>query len=234
VISPGDRYLADSVVSGPPGQARDSLEVIDMRSGRRRVLATSVDNCTPGGWVGSAFSPSGARLAAGTNCGRVSAWNPQTGSRLGGSLKVSGYINSIAFRPDGRQIAIATSDGAITVSPVPVSGRAAVLNESAKSIDTVAYSPDGRYLASAGLDDAIRIFDARSLAPLRVIQQPDPVARLAFSTDSLDVLSVDPAGVIRLWDACTDCENPQALLALARARVTRSLTPAERRTFGAG
>jgi hypothetical protein len=34
-----------------------------------------------------------------------------------------------------------------------------------------------------------------------------------------------------LWDACTDCENPTALLALARSHVTRSLTAEERRTF---
>ena len=231
VISPGDHYLADSVGQlTSHRQLASSLQLVDMRSGRPRVLATS--DCASG-WVGLAFSASGARLAAATNCRQVSVWNPQTGSRVGGSLHVSGQINSMAFRPDGRQIAIA-SDGAIEVSPVPVSGPARVLNESAKSIKTAAYSPDGRYLASAGLDGAIRIFDARSLALLRVIQQPDPVARVVFSTDSVDVLSVDPAGVIRLWDACTDCENPHALLALARTRVTRSLTPAERRTFGAG
>jgi hypothetical protein len=37
---------------------------------------------------------------------------------------------------------------------------------------------------------------------------------------------------MRLFDACTECENPAALLRLARSRVTRSLTPAERQTYG--
>jgi WD40 repeat protein len=233
VIGPRDRYIAASVhPSSQPG--RESLEVIDMHSGRPRILAHSAGHCGFGGWVGFAFSPSDARFAAGSNCGLVSAWNPQTGRRLGGTLKVSGFVNSIAFAPDGSRLAIGTTDGALEVSHVPLTNGARILTQSTKSIQTVAYSPDGRYLASAGLDGAIRIFDARSLALLRVIRQPDPIQGVVFSADSRDVLSVDSAGAIRLWDACTDCQNPQALLALARARVTRSLTPAERRTFGVG
>lgn len=35
-------------------------------------------------------------------------------------------------------------------------------------------------------------------------------------------------GVIRLWDACSDCENPDALMTLAKTRVTRELTRARR------
>jgi hypothetical protein len=47
----------------------------------------------------------------------------------------------------------------------------------------------------------------------------------------IDTATLDYAGVIRVWDACTYCQNPTALLALAQTRVTRQLTPAERRTF---
>jgi hypothetical protein len=38
--------------------------------------------------------------------------------------------------------------------------------------------------------------------------------------------------VVRIYDACTDCENPAALLQLAASRVTRSLTQAERAKYG--
>jgi hypothetical protein len=37
--------------------------------------------------------------------------------------------------------------------------------------------------------------------------------------------------VLRTWDACTGCLDPQALLALARKAVTRDFTAAERATL---
>ena len=37
-----------------------------------------------------------------------------------------------------------------------------------------------------------------------------------------------------VWDACTACGNATALVAIARTRVTRQLTPLERVTFVAG
>ena len=67
-----------------------------------------------------------------------------------------------------------------------------------------------------------------------MIQQPAAVTGVAFTGDSHDVLSWGADNDVRLWDACTDCENPQALLRLAGSRVTRSLTAAERTEFGVG
>ncbi len=53
----------------------------------------------------------------------------------------------------------------------------------------------------------------------------------AFSPDGRTITTLDTNGVIRLWDACTDCENPGALMALAKTRVTRQLTATEKRTY---
>ncbi len=54
---------------------------------------------------------------------------------------------------------------------------------------------------------------------------------IAFNPNGKTLATLDYSGVINTWDACTDCQNPQALLALAQERITRQLTPAERRTF---
>jgi WD40 repeat protein len=84
------------------------------------------------------------------------------------------------------------------------------------------------------LDDTARIYDAHSLQALRVWEHPEPAIVVGFSPDSRQLTTADTGNAIRIWDACSDCENPKALLALAAKRVTRSLTPQERRNFGVG
>jgi hypothetical protein len=65
-----------------------------------------------------------------------------------------------------------------------------------------------------------------------VITHPDRVLGVEFTSDSRDIVTFDAAGTVRVWDACTACEDPKALLALARTRITRALTSQERQTFG--
>jgi hypothetical protein len=64
------------------------------------------------------------------------------------------------------------------------------------------------------------------------MRSPGPLTGAVFTPDSRDVLSSDNQDV-REWDACTACGDATALLGIARTRVTRRLTPQERRTFGA-
>ena len=87
---------------------------------------------------------------------------------------------------------------------------------------------------AASIDHTVRIWDAHTGRSLRILQHPDAVDAVAFGPDSRSIATLDYAGTIRVWDACTDCENPAALLALAQKRVTRQLTASERRTFGVG
>jgi len=64
-----------------------------------------------------------------------------------------------------------------------------------------------------------------------VFEHERPVTAVAFRPDGRRVVTGDDAGVLRTWDACTGCLDPQALLALARKAVTRDFTPAERATL---
>lgn len=234
VISPDGNLIAMGV-QGPftPPAPPLNLDVLDLRTGRQRTLAS--DTSCPAGWRGFAFSPSDRLLAAGTFCGTdISVWNVATGKQVGGSLSLGGgELAWIAFSPDGRHLAIASWNGTIRASPVPLNvERTIKLTENTKGVPMVAYSPDGRYLASASLDQTVRIFDAHNLTELRVIQQPTAVNGVAFTPDSQEVLSWGLDNYVRLWDACADCENPQALLRLAGSRVTTSLTAAARTDLG--
>jgi WD40 repeat protein len=238
-ISADGRYVAIAVqplFTGPAALTPTYLVLLDTATGRSRTLGRTT--CSQG-WDGLAFNRGDRLLAGGTFCGdRVSVWNVATGRQVGASLSLGGELSQMAFRPDSRQLAIPSWDGRILVAPVPIPrDRRGIqtLTENHKGVASIAYSPDGRYLASGGLDSTVRVFDARTLEELRVIIQPGATNELAFTSDSRNILSAlsDNTGV-SLWDACTDCENSPALLALARSRVTRDLTTAERREFGIG
>jgi WD40 repeat protein len=238
-ISADGRYVAIAVqppFTGPAALTPTYLVLLDTVTGRSRTLGRTT--CSQG-WDGLAFSHDDRLLAGGTFCGdHITVWNVATGHQLGASLSLGGEMSQTAFRPDSRQLAIPSWDGRILVTPVPIprDGRGIqTLTEDHQGVPIVAYSPDGRYLASGGLDHTVRVFDAHTLQELRVIAQPRATNQLAFADDSRNILSAlsNNSGV-SLWDACTDCESPAALLSLARTRVTRSLTPAERQEFGTG
>ncbi|HEY3947360.1 MAG TPA: TIR domain-containing protein [Solirubrobacteraceae bacterium] len=230
VISPGGDLLLTG--PGPPlgfnTPGRRPLVLIDLRTGLRRTLPAPT-GCP---WPAYAFSRTGAAVAAGTYCGQVGVWNTVSGRRLGGLIHLPGSVNSLAFSPDGHSLAIASSNGTVYVARVPLTPTTRPLHASTQSVQAVAYSPDGRYLATVGLARTAHVYDARSLTELRVIPLPDAPHGLAFTADSQGLLTWDATGKVTLWDACTYCENPSALLRLARSRVTRSLTPAERKTYG--
>jgi WD40 repeat protein len=149
-------------------------------------------------------------------------------------VSIGGELAGIAFSPDGTRIAAASWNSTITIIDLRTARTVAVLTNHTKGVASVSYSPDGRYLASASLDHTARIWDAHTLRPLRVLTDPAPINWVKFTPGSRQVVTADEANVIRVWDACTACENPQALLALAKTRVTRRLTAQERRTFVGG
>jgi DNA-binding SARP family transcriptional activator/WD40 repeat protein len=228
-ISPTDGLLVTSLGSAQiPGTG--PVVLIDLRTGRRRTLPTP--RTTPCPWQAFAFSASGAAVAAATFCGLVDVWDTATSRRLGRPTQIPDGANSLTFSPDGRSLAIASMNGTVYVARVPLTPTTRQLHASTLSIPAVAYSPDGRYLATVLQDRTARVYDARSLIELRVIQLPQKGQGVAFTADSRGLLISNATNTVTLWDACTDCENPAALLSLARSRVTGSLTPAERQEFG--
>jgi WD40 repeat protein len=85
--------------------------------------------------------------------------------------------------------------------------------------------------ATVSLDHTARIWQTATGAPLREFDQPGPVNNVAFSPDGRSLATLDFQGVIRILPACSDCRDSTALMAEAATRVTRQLTPAERRAF---
>jgi WD40 repeat protein len=237
VFSPDDRQvaIAVSVVSAvryayyPPA----IMEIVDLANGR--LLRLTGPPCDYFGWTSYVFSPDGRYLAAVNGCGQLEVWNTSTGRRVG-QIVSFGFVNNIGpvlFSPDGKQLAVAnsTNDGQVTILSAATDRPVAVLAADTRQVQDLAYSPDSALLATASIDDTVRIWDAHTGQQLRVLDHPDAVNNVAFSPDGKSLATLDFNGTIRIWDACTDCQNSTALLALAKQRVTRQLTPAERRTF---
>jgi WD40 repeat protein len=238
VFSPDDRLIAMGRYAlglNAPSRTHTgptpAIVLMNATTGRVRTLGTT--DCGAG-WRSQPFSRDGTLLAAGTFCGDVSVWDVASGRRVGRPFSIGGELARIAFEPDGKRIAVAGWNSAITVAEARTGRIDAVLTDHTRGVDDIVWSPDGRYFASASLDDTARVWDAKTLRVLRILRHPDPVYGVSFTPDSRDLVTIDSANVVRVWDACTDCENARALLALAKSRVTRALTPQERRTFAVG
>ncbi|MDP9257931.1 MAG: TIR domain-containing protein [Actinomycetota bacterium] len=248
VFSPGGSSIAMGIppegtaVAGPPTKPpstkpppgarpkrpQPEMVVVDVRTGKSRRLGTTACGI---GWKSQPFSPDGKLLAAGSFCGQVYVWNLASGRQVGRPLSIGGELADIAFSPDATRIAIASWNSTITIADVRTGHVVAVLTDHTRGVTNVAYSPDGRYLASASLDHTARVWDAHTLRLVRILDHPDSVYNLAFSSDGRELVTNDAARVIRVWDTCTACGDRAALLALAKARVTRALTAQEARTF---
>jgi WD40 repeat protein len=226
-LSPSGNQIAETIFATRSKQEFD-LALVDARTGRLRRMARTT--CAAG--FVSAFSLNDGLVAAASNCGTERyVWNLASGRRIV-LPPINGQINSLAFRPDGRRIAIGSSTGTVTIESTTTGRVVTALRGHTAPVNAVSFSPDGTFLASASGDRTVRIWDARSFGLLRIIHHPYQVVGAVFTPDSRRILTYDRAGLVRLFDACTACRNPRALLAAARARVTRALTPAERLTFG--
>jgi WD40 repeat protein len=109
-FSPDGRLLAAMVFAGPYATpTRYRLLVFD-RATRGRVL----DLPGPSAWTTNlAFSPDGARLAAGCERDSVKVWEVRTGKELV-VLRGAG-ANCVAFTPDGRGLLVGGQDRTVQV-----------------------------------------------------------------------------------------------------------------------
>ena len=151
---------------------------------------------------GSAWSPDGSLVAAGTSDGDISLWDAATGKRVH-AIKYNASVNTVAFRPDGKLLAGGTLSERIELWSADTGNHVACLRAHLGSVTEVSWSPDGSRLASASNDGTIKIWDPLQFSDAAAIPQNEEATGLAWSPNDDRLACVRLDGVVKLMDPDT-------------------------------
>jgi WD40 repeat protein len=172
------------------------------------------------------LSPDGERFVIHSLDTSVETWDVNTGQRL---LSMPGpaagpYDNSIiSFSPDGKWLALAGCDGTVVVRDVTSGEVKLAYSGNLACTQSMAFSPDGKLFAVNAGARGLRILDFKTGQELLTLPGGFEVE---FTPDGTRVISVtvDERGqeVVRMY-----LLKLEDIVALARTRLTRSLTMEE-------
>jgi WD40 repeat protein len=188
-----------------------------------------------------AFSPDGSRLVTASLDQTAILWDVASGEKLfcfsshedsvsGRVDSVSGRAHSVygvAFSPDGKLMATSGADKKIRLWDLPSKKERLTFAGHTNGIPQVTFSADGKRLATVSWDGASKLWDPRSGSELLTFSSyGSPFVCVALSPDGKRLVTGSQDGIVRVyWVEIED------LMALARTRVTRELTPQERKKF---
>ena len=166
-----------------------------------------------------AFSPNGARLASGTQQGKVQMWDVLTGGALAafeeltvrensGHIATSDDIAALAFSPDGTLLAVGahsqvhlwdvnTGYKLLSINTVHKRGRVTFRNYAKPLV----FSPDGAILVNGTSNGTILVWDVATGDQIAALDgHTQKVETLKFSPDAETLVSTAMDGTILLWD----------------------------------
>lgn len=175
------------------------------------------------------FSPDGQYLAAGTEIPEaiVKVWQ-LAGDSLIDHHTLTGFpsrLGHVAFSPDSSLLVTSGAGSHVALWDVSTGELVYAFSGHASTVRHAAFSSDGRTLASAGLDGFIRLWDTVSGSNLLILPAASPWS-VAFSPDGAYLYASNRAGELRVYAV-----QLEALISLARSRLTRSLTDEECRQY---
>jgi WD40 repeat protein len=179
--------------------------------------------------LGVAFSPDGTLLATSSTDGTVKIWDVETAQLVRTLAGLETAIIDVAFSPDGSKLAAACGDSTVRIWDPATGAQLLTLEGHGAGVYSISFGPQGDFLASGSADNTAKVWEvATGEEVVTVPGSSSGVYGVSFSPlesePRLAVASND--GVVRVL--LTDVDD---LLALARSRVTRSLTQAECQRF---
>ena len=182
----------------------------------------------PNGVIGVAFSPDGSRIAAAGAGSVAKLWDFPSARLLATLAGHKNTLTGVAFSPDGTRVVTTSFDGTAKLWDGH-SGKllSTIRGTSSGTLWDVAFSPDGKTLATAGDDTKVELWDAASGKQLLTLTGATrAVQNVAFSPDGTRLAAASADGSVRVYILPLN-----ALMNVARSRLTRSWTAAECRQF---
>jgi len=142
-----------------------------------------------------AFDPSGERLVAGGDDGKVRCWNVARGEVLCEHGDGGGRIFAVATAHDGRRLAFAGEDQIVRVTDDRQASIAVSLHGPRAAILSLAFSRDDQAVAAGCSDGSVYLWDTLSARPRQVIAPGKDACRgLHFSASGDRLAACDEQG----------------------------------------
>lgn len=183
-----------------------------------------------------AFSPNGRQVVAGDYNGQVEVWDTATGHRRMLGAPGPG-MTDIEYSQSGSEFVTASAGGTVTVWAAP--GDRPFSFEACQAPSMAVPNPNGSKIVVACGDGTALVFDAATGHQLTVLPATSgrTVSTAGFSPDGNSIITavdVRGTGAVQVWNAELADPSPLVIARIAKQRITRQLTPAERRTYLAG
>jgi len=172
---------------------------------------------------GVTFSADGKRVFTGADDKFVRIWDAVTGQELGVISGDEKEIYGVVLSPDGNLLAVSDQDGNITLWDAKSLNKIRTLVGHAGLVNRITFSRDGTLLASSSFDRLAKIWDVATGKELASLYgNASNVFGASFSLDGSQLATAGADGTIRIYTL-----NIEELIALAKSRLTRTLTEAE-------
>jgi WD40 repeat protein/DNA-binding SARP family transcriptional activator len=141
--------------------------------------------------------------------------------------EIRSRVESLTVDASGTRMATAHPNTDIEIWDLPSGQRVRLLEGGRAVAYALAFSPDAAGLASGTVDGTLRLWDVASGVQEQVLRGHDSaISALDFSADGARLASGGQDGIARVWALDVD-----DLVAMARRKLTRTLTEAECREY---